>query len=462
MSAVPSRKSWERRRLRDAVTKLVDGSHNPPPKQDVGRPMLSARNVEQGRIVFGEYRFISDESFAAEDARTRVAPGDVLLTIVGTIGRSAVVPDGIGPLALQRSVAVLTPKPELLPRFLSYQLQSPRIQRHFEDHARGTAQKGVYLKTLGETPLLLPQLDEQREIVAEIEKQFSRLDEAVANLLRVKANLKRYKAAVLTAAVSGDLVEIEAKRSMTTVEPPVSGVRIGQGRKPSSRRGREAGSLDPLPEGWIWAEAADLASPEPNSICAGPFGTIFKAKDFRPAGVPIIFLRHVAPLRYLDRKPGFMDPGKWEELFKPYSAYGGELLITKLGEPPGVCAMYPRGIGPAMVTPDVIKMNVDPNVASSTYVMYYFNSETAKRFATGAAFGTTRTRLTLPLFREMPVALPPLAEQHRIVAEVDRRLSIAREVETEVDANLKRAAALRAAVLDRAFAPGCPDSYSKD
>ena len=47
--------------------------------------------------------------------------------------------------------------------------------------------------------------------------------------------------------------------------------------------------------------------------------------------------------------------------------------------------------------------------------------------------------------------LPPLTEQLRIVAEVDRRLSIVREVEAEVDANLKRAQALRQAVLQRAF-----------
>ena len=61
----------------------------------------------------------------------------------------------------------------------------------------------MYLKTLGQTPILVAPLAQQELIVAEIEKQFSRLDEAVANLKRVKANLKRYKAAVLKAAVEG-------------------------------------------------------------------------------------------------------------------------------------------------------------------------------------------------------------------------------------------------------------------
>jgi type I restriction enzyme S subunit len=56
------------------------------------------------------------------------------------------------------------------------------------------------------------------------------------------------------------------------------------------------------------------------------------------------------------------------------------------------------------------------------------------------------------MLNEVQVPLPTLDEQHRIVAEVDRRLSIVREVEAEVDANLNRAQALRQAILARAFA----------
>ena len=106
---------WCEKPLRELVTKLVDGSHNPPPKQDTGLPMLSARNIENNEIVFDVFRLISEGAFKTENARTRIAAGDVLLTIVGTIGRAAVVPEAAGSFALQRSVAVLTPGPELLP-----------------------------------------------------------------------------------------------------------------------------------------------------------------------------------------------------------------------------------------------------------------------------------------------------------------------------------------------------------
>jgi type I restriction enzyme S subunit len=68
-----------------------------------------------------------------------------------------------------------------------------------------------------------------------------------------------------------------------------------------------------------------------------------------------------------------------------------------------------------------------------------------------AASGGVQPNLNLGVIRDVNVPFPPLAEQRRIVAEVDRRLSIVRELEAEVDANLKRAQALRQAILAKAF-----------
>jgi type I restriction enzyme S subunit len=67
-------------------------------------------------------------------------------------------------------------------------------------------------------------------------------------------------------------------------------------------------------------------------------------------------------------------------------------------------------------------------------------------------YGQGRPHLGFEQLAEAPIPVPPLAEQHRIVAEVDRRLSIVREVEAEVDTNLNRAQALRQVVLQTAFA----------
>src|SRR5690606_9361705 len=97
----------------------------------------------ENKINFSTYRLVDEEAFYAEDARTRIQAGDVLLTIVGAIGRAAVVPRTFRPFTLQRSVAVLTPN-NIDSKFLMYQLESPRISRFFSENARGTAQKGIY------------------------------------------------------------------------------------------------------------------------------------------------------------------------------------------------------------------------------------------------------------------------------------------------------------------------------
>lgn len=167
---------WIQARLSEVCSKIVDGSHNPPKATDSGFPMLSARNIQDRRVNFDDFRFINAGDYSNEHARTNVQAGDVLLTIVGTIGRTAVVAEGIKPFALQRSVAVLKPK-EIDPRYLSYLLESPTLQRYFQENAKGTAQKGIYLKALAEVEISLAPLNEQKRIADKLDELLARVDD---------------------------------------------------------------------------------------------------------------------------------------------------------------------------------------------------------------------------------------------------------------------------------------------
>src|SRR5204862_2529124 len=85
-------------------------------------------------------------------------------------------------------------------------------QQYFYDQGKHTTNlASINLTKLGALPIPLPLPDEQRRIVAEIEKQFTRLEAGVAGLRRLQANLKRYRAAVLKAACEGKLVPTEAE-----------------------------------------------------------------------------------------------------------------------------------------------------------------------------------------------------------------------------------------------------------
>tara|TARA_B100001057_G_scaffold161284_1_gene161894 strand:+ start:3665 stop:6127 length:2463 start_codon:yes stop_codon:yes gene_type:complete len=157
--------------LREVCIKITDGSHNPPKaNKGAGYHMLSSRNIFNNELVLDETREIDKEGFDKEDKRTNVNDGDILLTCVGTIGRSLVVRNPPYRFTLQRSVCVLKPNKEYLnSEYLSYVLQSKICQEILIDNAHGVAQKGIYLKTIREIKIPLPPLEVQQEIVDKLE-----------------------------------------------------------------------------------------------------------------------------------------------------------------------------------------------------------------------------------------------------------------------------------------------------
>lgn len=75
--------------------------------------MISSKNIYDDMITFEEPRYLTEEEFEKENKRTNIGLGDVLLTIVGTVGRAAVVDKNIGKITVQRSVAVLHPNKDI-------------------------------------------------------------------------------------------------------------------------------------------------------------------------------------------------------------------------------------------------------------------------------------------------------------------------------------------------------------
>ena len=167
--------SWNWASLKEIALSISDGSHNPPPNNGSGIPLLSAANINDNSILMNEIsRWITNEEWKIENQRTNIEIGDVLLTIVGSIGRSAVVQNN-NHFALQRSVAVI--KPCLInPLYLMHIVQSPQIQKWLTDNSKGTAQKGIYLNALSLMFIPIPPLAEQSRIVERIHIAYKQLD----------------------------------------------------------------------------------------------------------------------------------------------------------------------------------------------------------------------------------------------------------------------------------------------
>lgn len=162
--------NWKWVQLSNVSGNITDGSHNPPADNGSGIPLLSAKNIINNKINFEEVtRWVTEEQWELENKKNQIAQGDVLLTIVGTIGRTAIVQNN-EKFMLQRSVASIKPSPIISNKYLNFYLQSNYCQNWLYKFSRGTAQKGIYLKSLKKLSISLPSVSEQKRIVAKLEE----------------------------------------------------------------------------------------------------------------------------------------------------------------------------------------------------------------------------------------------------------------------------------------------------
>lgn len=169
--------SWKWVRLGAISAKLTDGSHNPPPNTGIGYCVISAKNIKNGEIVFGDdERFVDEEGFIKENPRTNITRGDIIMGIIGgSIGNLAIYNHDRKVIA-QRSAAIIDTMIDN--RFCMNVLQSSFCQSKMKNSS-GTAQGGVYLGTLKNLLIPLPPLAEQKRIIAKIEELLPYCDQLV-------------------------------------------------------------------------------------------------------------------------------------------------------------------------------------------------------------------------------------------------------------------------------------------
>ncbi len=344
--------------------------------------------------------------------------------------------------------------------FVAHQLKL-RVQV-FKRISRGTTIAGVTKKQLLDVPFDLPPIDEQRQIVAEIEKQFTRLEAGIAALRRVQANLKRYRAAVLKAACEGRLVPTEAElarkegRAYESADKLLARI-LTERREKWNGRGKYKEPMAPdtpidtaFPEGWTWTGFEQLSDGSRHAIKAGPFGSALKKSFYTTSGFKIYGQEQV-----IKGDPYFGDYFISAERFKDLencSVEAGDILVSLVGTT-GKVLILPKDCAPGIINPRLLKLSLNRDGVSPKFVKILLESSQTRAFFKLAAHGGTMEILNLGILKSLPIAFPPFAEQKRIVAEVERLLSVVEEQEAVVSANLKRAARLRQTILASAFSP---------
>ena len=449
------------------------------PKRAVGpnmRPYMRAANVTWNGISLHD---VKEMDFTPEEFETyALRHGDLLLSeasgSASEVGKPAVWNDEVPGCCFQNTL-IRVRAPEPLVPFLHLHFYKDALTGEFARAARGVGIHHLGAKTLSGWEVHLPPPDEQRRIVETVDSYLTRLDHVTTTLERVRRNLKRYRASVLKAAVEGRLVPTEAKLAQAE----------GREYEPASvllkrilverRRRWEEGELakmkaagktpknddwkakykepaDPdttelpsLPVGWCWATLDQLSRLVRNGYSRRPTAA---------GDVPILRISAVRPM-VIDLSDCRWLSGKAED-YASDLAEPGDLLFTRYNGTPslvGVAALVRASVQPVVHPDKLIKVRfVDPSNVDLAYLELATNTGSSRRFIDGRARTTAgQTGISGHDVKQVPVPLPPRAEQRRISQAVVRFIETEDAVEQYAVKTAAEADRLRRCLLGWVF-----------
>ena len=390
-------------------------------------------------------------SEAPSRARQRVRAGDVLVSMTRpNLNAVALVPNALDGATASTGFHVLRAGASAESAWLFYAVQSPQFIGAMSDLVQGALYPAVRPKDIRAFSLVVPVKAAQREVVAYLDEQLSRLDASVAALHRVQANLKRYRASVLKSACEGRLVPTEAElarqegRTFETGAQLLQRILAERRLRLSERRHKEPtdptiNGLPDVPTGWHWATMPQLGELNRGKSRHRP------RDDRRLYGGPYPFVQ-TGDVRHAD--------GVLSRHTQTYSGLG--LEQSRLWPAGTLCITIAANIAetarlsyPACFPDSIVGFVCDAGESMTKWVQMFL--ATAKEDLETFAPGTAQKNINLEVLQSVAIPLPPLAEQHRIVAEADRRLSLIRVAQAQVSANLARAQRLRQTMLQAAF-----------
>ena len=451
---------WKLVELGEIVEDVIKVQPNENPEEEFIYLDISSIDNSQN-IIVSPKRYLGKD--APSRARQLIKADDILFSTVRTYLKNiAQVPLAFDGQIASTGFCVIRPKESLNKKFYFYLALSDQFINPLSEIQRGTSYPAVRNSDVLEQKVPLPPLPEQERIVAKLEETFTQLEAGVAELQNVKAQLKRYRAAVLKSAVEGELTREWREAHRGEVEPAdILLARILEERRKKweaeDGKGKykepaapNTDGLTELPDGWVWASLEQSASFEPRSIQSGPFGSSLLHSEFQETGILAIGIDNVLDGKFSMGKQHRISQKKYGELEK-YTARPLDILITVMATV-GRCCVVPVDLETAIITKHVYRISANQELINSYFLMYCILAESVTRHQIfGGVRGQTRPGINKSVLVNLAIPIPSLIEQERIVEKIERRLSVADEIEKELDESLVRAERLRGAVLKSAF-----------
>ena len=365
-----------------------------------GVRLLRTSDISGERIDWSAVPFC--ERDPPEPGQYLLQSGDILVSRAGSVGLSALIhecPESVFASYLIR----LRARKGIDVGFLHHFLQSPSYWDQVSQGSAGITLQNINARKLANFTIQIAPVAEQRRIVAEIEKQFTRLDASVAALKRVQVNLKRYRASILKAACEGKLVPTEAELAQSEgrdYEPAdrllerILSERRARWESQEKRRGKykepgapDTSDLPDLPAGWAWATVDQL-------IVDSPQNGIYKPKSQYGDGVPVLRIEDYQDFHLRDREQLQRLKITTEET-STYGLAASQLIINRVNSPShlGKTLLVPDHLPPAVFESNMMKV-IPSKCTDPSFFAHYLRSPVGRaRLTTRAKWAVNQASI---------------------------------------------------------------------
>jgi len=372
-----------------------------------------------------------------------IPPESVLVSCIGNLGKTGI---NSVPVAFNQQInSVIFPKDKISPRYGFYYFQTIEIKKYLYKIASATTLPIVNKSKFKTVPFPLPPLPEQQRIVSKIEELFTKLDAGVDALKKAKEQIKRYRQAVLKYAFEGKLTEEWREANRDKLESAsVLLERIKEERK--KKLGKKYRELPPietselpeLPKGWMWVRVKDIGE-----VVTGTTPSKTK-QEYYGKDYPFFKPTDLNAGYYVKKSEDSLSK---EGISKARLLPSKSILVTCIGATIGKTGFIRiPGASNQQINAIIPYDSILPE-----YIYFICISPQFQKSIVGNASATTLPILNKSSFEVLLLPLPPLAEQQKIVEEIERRFSVADEVEKAIDNSLKQAERLRQSILKKAF-----------
>lgn len=178
---------------------------------------------------------------------------------------------------------------------------------------------------------------------------------------------------------------------------------------------------DPVtnPKSWKEILITNVATEAKHAIGIGPFGSDLLASDYRDSGVPLVFVKNIRENSFSGALTKYVTTEK-AKVLKAHTVSPRDVLMTKMGDPPGDPAVYPDGLESAVITADCIKITVNEEIIDPYFLCAQFDTSTFREVVAGMARGVAQKKINLELYKSLKIILPPKKEQTAFVKSLAR------------------------------------------